>query len=163
MVLDRRYVISLCSFCIDRFSAHNSHIFALYDVWLQAIQAILARNPRAFTTAGNSNAANKVPAGEACNCIRSQCLKLYCTCFQGGKVCNPEMCTCVGCLNTKDDIGGKRQLAIQATLEKRPDAFQQKKKIKDVGAGCACKNNRCIRKYCGKYYLLNREESQFDF
>jgi hypothetical protein len=128
--------------------AHNSHIFALCDAWLQAIQAILARNPRAFTTAGSSNAANKAPPGEACNCIRSQCLKLYCTCFQGGKVCNPEICTCVGCLNTTKDVGGKRQLAIQATLEKRPDAFQQKKKIKDIGAGCACKNNRCIRKYC---------------
>jgi hypothetical protein len=116
---------------------------------MQAIQAILARNPRAFTNAGSSNPLTKIPPGEqACNCIRSRCLKLYCTCFQSGKVCNPDFCSCVGCLNTEDDVGGARQMAIQVTLEKRPDAFKQKGKTKEVGSGCACKNNRCIRKYC---------------
>jgi hypothetical protein len=109
----------------------------------------MARNPRAFTNAGGSTVPNKVPPGEqACNCIRSRCLKLYCTCFQSGKVCNPTLCTCIGCSNTEEDIGGKRLSAIQATIEKRPDAFKQKSRAKEFGSGCACKNNKCIRKYC---------------
>ncbi|KAG7361549.1 Tesmin/TSO1-like CXC domain protein [Nitzschia inconspicua] len=108
----------------------------------KAIQAILTRNPRAFTNPGNSSA-NKLPPGEqACNCIRSRCLKLYCTCFQKRKACDPSICTCVGCLNTEDDSSGMRQIAIETTLEKRPDAFKQKSKTKILGAGCACKNNQ---------------------
>eukprot|EP00980_Cylindrotheca_fusiformis_P021446 scaffold8301_cov184-Cylindrotheca_fusiformis.AAC.14 len=113
-----------------------------------AIQAILARNPRAFTNAGSSNTPKLSPGEQACNCIRSRCLKLYCTCFQSGSPCNPSVCTCVGCLNTKNDSTGARKAAIQTTLEKRPDAFREKSKTKEIGSGCACKNNRCIRKYC---------------
>lgn len=114
----------------------------------KAIRSILARNPRAFVTAGLGKDAVKNPSsGEAgCNCIRSRCLKLYCTCFQTGKACNMDVCTCVGCSNTSEDGGGERQLAIQLCLEKRPDAFQMR--VKEPGLGCACKNNRCIRKYC---------------
>lgn len=115
----------------------------------RAIRSILARNPRAFLNAGLGKDAtqNKVPPGEnACNCIRSHCLKLYCSCFQTGKACNPAICTCVGCENTEEDESGQRQLAIQLCLEKRPDAFQTR--VREPGLGCACKNNRCIRKYC---------------
>jgi hypothetical protein len=113
----------------------------------KAIRCILARNPRAFQTAGMGNPALKLPPGEiACNCIRSKCLKLYCTCFQSGKVCRPNVCSCVGCYNTEKDDEGHRQAAIQQLLEKRPNAFE--KKTKEPGLGCACKNNRCIRKYC---------------
>jgi hypothetical protein len=128
----------------SRLRTLSSHsLFIVIDP--KAIQAILARNPRAFTTAGTSNAEKKVPPGEnACNCIRSRCLKLYCTCFQKGKVCNPEFCSCVGCLNTEGDEGGQRQNAVQVTLEKRPDAFQTKKKQRELGSGCACKNNRYV-------------------
>ena len=121
-----------------------THCFSAF----QAIQSILARNPRAFTNASSNPASIKLPPGEhACNCIRSRCLKLYCTCFQVGKACNPVNCTCVGCLNTQHDAGGHRKAAIEATLEKRPDAFD-KPKVKEIGSGCACKNNRCVRKYC---------------
>jgi hypothetical protein len=112
----------------------------------KAIRSILARNPRAFLTAGISAADKKPPPGEmACNCVRSKCLKLYCTCFQGGKVCT-KSCTCVDCANTEKDGTGERQLAIQLCLEKRPDAFEMR--VREPGIGCACKNNRCIRKYC---------------
>lgn len=113
----------------------------------KAIRCILARNPRAFTTAGMGNPTLKLPPGEvACNCVRSRCLKLYCSCFHNGKVCKPDVCTCVGCYNTEKDVEGHRQAAIQHAMEKRPDAFVVKPKEK--GLGCACKNNRCIRKYC---------------
>jgi Tesmin/TSO1-like CXC domain, cysteine-rich domain len=106
-----------------------------------AIRTILARNPRAFTTAGLGKAPKELPPGQiACNCIRSRCLKLYCGCFQAGKACDPELCTCISCLNTEEDVGGHRRSAIQQCLEKRPNAFQIKPK--DAGLGCACKNNR---------------------
>lgn len=115
---------------------------------IKAIQSILARNPRAFNNPGGPPAGNKLAPGEqACNCIRSRCLKLYCTCFQVGKPCREGVCSCVGCLNTCDDRDGHREMAIRSTLEKRPDAFD-KPKVKEAGSGCACKNNRCIRKYC---------------
>ena len=52
----------------------------------------------------------------------------------------------MGCLNSKDDPDGLRQQAIHLCLEKRPDAF--KARVREKGNGCACKNNRCIRKYC---------------
>jgi hypothetical protein len=109
----------------------------------KAIRTILARNPRAFTTAGMGPPPKaELPPGQvACNCIRSRCLKLYCGCFQAGKACDPKICTCIGCLNTEEDVGGQRRVAIQQCLEKRPNAFQVKPK--EVGMGCACKNNRC--------------------
>jgi hypothetical protein len=49
---------------------------------------------------------------------------------------------CVSCLNTEEEshVGGRRKLAIEQALEKRPDAFT--KKPKEIGSGCACKNNR---------------------
>ena len=113
----------------------------------KAIRSILARNPRAFVTAGIGNTIQKLPPGEvACNCVRSRCLKLYCSCFQSGKACNEKVCSCISCLNTEADLEGKRYSAIQQCLEKRPDAF--KTRVKVNGLGCACKNNRCIRKYC---------------
>lgn len=107
-----------------------------------AIRTILTRNPRAFTTAGLGPPPKKeLPSGQiACNCIRSRCLKLYCGCFQAGNVCDPEVCTCISCLNIKDDTTGQRQSAIQQCLEKRPNAFQVKPR--EAGMGCACKNNR---------------------
>ena len=107
-----------------------------------AIRTILARNPRAFTTAGLGPPPKKeLSSGQiACNCIRSRCLKLYCGCFQAGNVCDPDVCTCISCLNTEEDTSGQRQSAIQQCLEKRPNAFQVKPR--EAGMGCACKNNR---------------------
>jgi Tesmin/TSO1-like CXC domain, cysteine-rich domain len=112
----------------------------------KAIRSILARNPRAFTTAGMGNPLHKLPPGEiACNCVHSRCLKLYCSCFHNKKVCNPKICTCVRCGNTTE-ASGDRQAAIQHAMEKRADAFVIKPKV--IGQGCACKNNKCLRKYC---------------
>lgn len=113
-----------------------------------AIQSILARNPRAFTSNNANTPAKSVPDGQGCNCIRSRCLKLYCTCFQQGKTCDLDVCTCVDCCNVDGDSSGLRELAVQQTLEKRPDAFKKKPREKEPGSGCACKNNQCIRKYC---------------
>jgi Tesmin/TSO1-like CXC domain, cysteine-rich domain len=113
---------------------------------IQAIKNTLARNPRAFT-GGKKEASPRNPGDIVCNCVKSKCLKLYCDCFQSGQFCN-DACACNSCFNTKEEsgIGGKRHLAIQQCLEKRADAFT--KKIKDSGSGCACKNNKCLKKYC---------------
>lgn len=113
---------------------------------IRAIKNTLARNPRAFT-GGKKEAVPQNPGDIVCNCLKSRCLKLYCHCFHKGRTCN-EACLCISCLNTpvENVVGGKRNLAIQNCLEKRPDAFT--KKPKAVGAGCACKNNKCLKKYC---------------
>lgn len=117
--------------------------------FLQAIQTILARNPRAFINAGSNTAPKVPPPGEQfCNCIRSRCLKLYCACFQSGRPCNPSFCTCISCLNDEKDRSGARKTAIRMTLEKRPDAFHQKRRSKEIGSGCGCKNNKCLKLYC---------------
>ena len=106
----------------------------------KAIKNILARNPRAFT-GGKKEAPARNPGDVVCNCVKSRCLKLYCDCFAKGKTCT-DACSCVSCLNTTEEshVGGRRKMAIQMALEKRPDAFTKKKK--DIGSGCACKNNR---------------------
>ena len=106
----------------------------------RAIKNLLARNPRAFT-GGKKETASRKPGDLICNCVKSRCLKLYCDCFQKGKLCN-DGCSCVSCLNTEEEsrVGGRRKMAIQQALEKRPDAFT--KKPKEIGSGCACKNNR---------------------
>ena len=76
-----------------------------------------------------------------CKCSRTRCLKLYCDCFQSGKVCI-STCACNSCLNTKEESGdhGERTKAIHSILNRRPDAFQKREKNAD--AGCACKNSK---------------------
>jgi hypothetical protein len=38
-----------------------------------------------------------------CNCKNSQCLKLYCECFSNNKICDPRICSCLGCFNNTDN------------------------------------------------------------
>lgn len=108
-----------------------------------AIQNILARSPHAFQKNKPSSKSN----GIVCRCVKSQCLKLYCECFQTGKICS-KYCLCVGCLNNEKESGptGRRSLARHVCLQRNPDAFV--KKVKKIGQGCSCKNSRCLKKYC---------------
>ncbi len=92
-----------------------------------------------------------------CNCKKSNCLKLYCVCFQARVYC--DECNCVDCNNTKDkeDI---RQKAIKDTIAKNPNAFKprfSKKKVpshdnpnpnEGHNVGCKCKKSQCLKKYC---------------
>jgi len=114
----------------------------------RAIQNIMSRNPYAFQKEKQLfEKLNPDLVGVNCRCVKSQCLKLYCDCFQSGKICG-EHCMCVDCLNTEKESGedGKRTIARSLCLLRKPHAF--KKKVKVVGSGCSCKNSRCLKKYC---------------
>ncbi len=58
-----------------------------------------------------------------CNCKKSKCLKLYCDCFAFGGVCGPE-CNCLECSNVDDNE--ERKMAIDAILDRNPNAFKPK-------------------------------------
>lgn len=61
----------------------------------------------------------------ACNCTKSQCLKLYCDCFANGEFCN--RCNCNNCYNNLN-YEELRQKAIRACLERNPNAFRSVKR-----------------------------------
>jgi len=79
----------------------------------------------------------------ACKCKNSQCLKLYCQCFQTGAVCDELICVCKDCKNTDKESAprGARTIAIHDILHRRPDAFEPRLK-KKTGQGCSCKKSQ---------------------
>ncbi|KAK3436458.1 hypothetical protein EUGRSUZ_C01266 [Eucalyptus grandis] len=95
-----------------------------------------------------------------CNCKHSRCLKLYCECFASGIYC--DKCNCSNCHNNEENEAARRE-AVEATLERNPNAFRPKiassphgprDRREDAGAlgkhnkGCHCKKSGCLKKYC---------------
>ena len=70
----------------------------------------------------------KAPEISGCTCKKTRCLKKYCECYRVGNKCDPSVCRCRDCSNTKDRV------VEQATLQ-----------------GCTCRRNKCLKKYCECY------------
>ncbi|CAH2267757.1 jg15174 [Pararge aegeria aegeria] len=94
---------------------------------------------------------------KACNCTKSQCLKLYCDCFANGEFCN--RCNCVNCHNNLENEE-LRQKAIRGCLDRNPNAFRPKigksktggpEIIRRHNKGCNCKRSGCLKNYCECY------------
>eukprot|EP01041_Mallomonas_annulata_P001545 gene1545-2985_t len=83
--------------CIDCFNRPD-----MENVRQEAVHATKERNNHAFenkvSTKGHSS---------GCNCKKSQCLKKYCECFEGGVFCGP-VCKCKSCSN----YAGSETLAV---------------------------------------------------
>jgi len=104
---------------------------------------------------GASVSLQATPKKRKCNCKQSRCLKLYCECFASGIYCND--CNCQDCYNNKDHEQ-VRQEAVEATLERNPDAFRPKIQSMSPGMsiqdslkhnkGCNCKRSFCLKRYC---------------
>ncbi|OIW08910.1 hypothetical protein TanjilG_05886 [Lupinus angustifolius] len=97
-----------------------------------------------------------------CNCKHSKCLKLYCECFASGIYC--DGCNCINCFNNVENEAARRE-AVEATLERNPNAFRPKVASSPHGIhdtreagevlilgkhnkGCHCKKSGCLKKYC---------------
>ncbi|XP_010532575.1 PREDICTED: protein tesmin/TSO1-like CXC 2 isoform X2 [Tarenaya hassleriana] len=118
------YCIEPCS-CVDCF---NKPIHE--DTVLATRKQIESRNPLAFAPKVIRNSdpvseagddASKTPASarhkRGCNCKKSNCLKKYCECYQGGVGCSIN-CRCEGCKNAfgrKDGMEGEQEEENETT------------------------------------------------
>jgi hypothetical protein len=74
--------------------------------------------------------------GVFCNCVKTKCIKMYCTCFSNGVACGFD-CNCKGCHNLTD----QNEEVSDEELEKVRK--QQKEEV-----GCSCKMSHCEKSYC---------------
>uniref|UniRef100_X2B1A3 CRC domain-containing protein n=1 Tax=Capitella teleta TaxID=283909 RepID=X2B1A3_CAPTE len=111
-------------------------------------------NANGAGSAAEQNAAAR--PRKACNCTKSQCLKLYCDCFANGEFCSN--CNCVNCFNNLEHEE-ERSRSIKTCLERNPQAFHPKigkskagqGDIRRHNKGCNCKRSGCLKNYCECY------------
>ena len=81
------------------------------------------RTERGSSAATTWGARAGPPQRKRCNCKNSKCLKLYCECFASGLYC--DGCHCRNCHNNYKHESA-RHFAVEATLERNPNAFRPK-------------------------------------
>ncbi|KAG7542902.1 Tesmin/TSO1-like CXC domain [Arabidopsis thaliana x Arabidopsis arenosa] len=136
------YCIEPCS-CIDCF---NKPIHE--DVVLATRKQIESRNPLAFAPKVIRNSesvletgddASKTPASarhkRGCNCKKSNCLKKYCECYQGGVGCSIN-CRCEGCKNafgrkdgSSNDMEAEQEEENETSEKSRTAKVQQNTEV----------------------------------
>ncbi|CDY29770.1 BnaA01g18960D [Brassica napus] len=145
------YCIEPCS-CIDCF---NKPIHE--DTVLATRKQIESRNPLAFApkvikssdlVLETGDDASKTPASarhkRGCNCKKSNCLKKYCECFQGGVGCSIN-CRCEGCKNAFGRKDGSAIVDMEAEQEEENET--------------SGKNRRAKNQENTEVYLMRKEES----
>ncbi|XP_040985882.1 protein tesmin/TSO1-like CXC 3 isoform X1 [Juglans microcarpa x Juglans regia] len=129
-------------YCIEPCSCQECFNKPIHeDTVLATRKQIESRNPLAFapkvirssesvTEIGDES--SKTPASarhkRGCNCKKSNCLKKYCECYQGGVGCSIS-CRCEGCKNAFGRKDGCAPIGTEADIEEETDACEMEKAI----------------------------------
>ncbi|EOA15412.1 hypothetical protein CARUB_v10007448mg [Capsella rubella] len=130
------YCIEPCS-CIDCF---NKPIHE--DTVLATRKQIESRNPLAFAPKVIRNSESVLEAGDdasktpasarhkrGCNCKKSNCLKKYCECYQGGVGCSIN-CRCEGCKNAFGRKDGSSSVDMEAEQDEENETSDKSRTAK---------------------------------